>query len=120
MESPQTTISGDLPIRLARPKQLSPVQETEEPTQSVDIQDLTEPLGPKPKPAVDPKFLEDEAARQIDVSTILPGNKKRANKKPKSKRGRVMASVLRAFRVKVNQIHRMLPLDLRISMPIHL
>ncbi|KAJ5832338.1 hypothetical protein N7474_000649 [Penicillium riverlandense] len=88
MESPQTTISGDLPIRLARPKQLSPVQETEESTQSVDIQGMAGTLEPKPQPGVDPKFLEDEAAGQIDVSTILPENKKKGNRKPKSKRGR--------------------------------
>src|ERR1700744_4232615 len=54
MDSSQNSISGDLPIRLARPKQLKPVQGTKEPAQTV------------PKPAIDPNFLEDEAASQID------------------------------------------------------
>jgi len=96
MESASNTISGDLPIRLSRQEQqLIPVEEAEEVSESTQTQDMK--AQPMPKPVIDAKSLEDEAARQIDVSTILPENKKRANKKPKSKRGRVVTPAFQDF-----------------------
>lgn len=92
--STPNTMPGDLPVQSTEPEQrdTSP--------KSVQIQEAPgSSAKPDPKPAIDKAAMDKERAilndlgSNMDLSSVAGKNKKKRNKKPKSKRGMVLCSL---------------------------